>query len=133
MQLTTNVFLLAFAALAYGAAVFPSLEHRQSGSCATSPCATGLCCSQFDYCGTGTDYCQLGACTGGVGGTCSDGECCSAYGFCGTGVDFCGASSTTTTTSVTTTAATSTSTSTSATASATGYENYGSYNPYISY
>lgn len=67
----------------------PSLEHRQLGSCATAPCATGLCCSQWQYCGTGPDYCQIGSCNGGVGGTCAPGLCCSKYGYCGTGPDFC--------------------------------------------
>jgi hypothetical protein len=66
-----------------------SLEHRQLGSCATAPCAAGLCCSVYGYCGTGPDYCSTGACDGGVGGTCAAGLCCSIYGYCGTGPGYC--------------------------------------------
>ena len=74
---------------------FVPLEHRQTGSCASAPCAAGLCCSQYKYCGTGTAYCgtsggAAGSCIGGVGGKCNGGLCCSPYGYCGTGVDFCG-------------------------------------------
>ncbi|PQE07118.1 GH18 chitinase CHI18-17 protein [Rutstroemia sp. NJR-2017a BVV2] len=67
-----------------------TLQERQTGSCALAPCAKGLCCSVFKYCGTGPDYCQAGSCVGGVGGTCAAGQCCSSWGYCGTGVDFCG-------------------------------------------
>lgn len=67
----------------------PSLEHRQLGSCATTACAAGLCCSIYDYCGTGPAYCQAGSCVGGVGGTCDAGLCCSPYGYCGVGDMFC--------------------------------------------
>lgn len=80
--------------------------NRDAGSCATTPCPAGLCCSQYNYCGTGPEYCQyplrkwdhmmltntegqVGACTGGVGGTCAAGLCCSPYGFCGTGAGYC--------------------------------------------
>ena len=31
-----------------------ALEARQ-GRC---PCAAGLCCSQYGYCGTGAEYCK---------------------------------------------------------------------------
>lgn len=34
------------------------LISRQTGSCATTPCPTGLCCSVYDYCGNGTEYCM---------------------------------------------------------------------------
>lgn len=84
---------------------FHKLVSRQTGSCATIPCAAGLCCSQYDYCGTGPDYCNplhfvnfsqtyrllggVGACIGGVGGTCPTGECCSVFGFCGVGDGYC--------------------------------------------
>ncbi|PMD27850.1 hypothetical protein NA56DRAFT_640607 [Hyaloscypha hepaticicola] len=61
--------------------LMPSLEHRQLGSCATTPCAPGLCCSIYDYCGTGKAYCQAGSCNGGVGGTCPVGQCCSIFGY----------------------------------------------------
>jgi hypothetical protein len=93
----------------------PSLFHRQLGSCATSPCAAGLCCSVYGYCGTGSDYCQAGSCVGGVGGTCAAGQCCSIYGYCGTGAGYCPPTSTTA--SSTTTSSTSTSTSSSSSSS----------------
>jgi hypothetical protein len=66
-----------------------SLEHRQLGSCATEPCAAGFCCSTYGYCGTGSDYCQIGSCSGGVGGTCAAPLCCSPYGYCGSGDGYC--------------------------------------------
>ncbi|PMD33173.1 carbohydrate-binding module family 18 [Hyaloscypha variabilis F] len=100
--------------------LIPSLEHRQLGSCATAPCAPGLCCSIYDYCGTGSDYCQVGSCTGGVGGTCAPGLCCSIWGYCGVGYGYC--PSTTTTSSTTSTAA-PTSTSSSASPTGTGTVN----------
>src|ERR1700744_3889293 len=78
------------------------LAPRQLGSCATSPCAAGLCCSIYGYCGTGSDYCQAGSCVGGVGGTCADGECCSIYGYCGTGEGYCPPTSSVTSSSTTT-------------------------------
>jgi len=84
--------------LALANPLLPSLSHRQLGSCATAPCATGLCCSIYDYCGIGSEYCQPGSCTNGVGGTCAAGECCSIYGYCGTGAGFCPTTTTTTTT-----------------------------------
>ncbi|KAJ1927488.1 hypothetical protein IWQ60_002875 [Tieghemiomyces parasiticus] len=71
------------------------------GQCsASSPCAAGLCCSQYGYCGTGSDFCgtgcQGGACTttpGACSATnpCAAGQCCSKWGYCGVGSDFCGA------------------------------------------
>jgi hypothetical protein len=88
------------------------LEHRQQGSCATTPCPVGLCCSQYNYCGTGAEYCQAGSCVGGVGGTCAAGLCCSTYGYCGSGPDFCPVTMTPPPTSTTTPPPTSTSTST---------------------
>src|SRR5450432_1681068 len=69
--------------------LIPNIGHRQLGSCATAPCAVGYCCSIYEYCGTGTDYCQIGSCVGGVGGTCAAGLCCSPYGYCGTGAGYC--------------------------------------------
>jgi len=73
-----------------------ALLERQTGSCATTPCPAGLCCSQFNYCGVGPSYCQAGSCTGGVGGTCPAGSCCSKFGYCGVGVEFCGVAPTST-------------------------------------
>ncbi|KAI2616579.1 carbohydrate-binding module family 18 [Hypoxylon sp. NC1633] len=77
-------------------------------------CPTGMCCSQYGYCGNSTDYCltgcqaAFGTCTAGGGGTgsgsgngrcgpdygnavCSATECCSASGYCGTTTDHCSA------------------------------------------
>ncbi|TVY31914.1 Lectin [Lachnellula occidentalis] len=67
----------------------PKLAGRQLGACVDGPCATGLCCSQYGYCGTGPAYCQAGSCAGGVGGNCTIGLCCFEYGYCGSGPDFC--------------------------------------------
>lgn len=78
--------------------LIPSIEHRQVGSCATTPCQPGYCCSQYFYCGKTGDYCGSGTCAGGVGGTCPNaGDCCSPYGFCGQGTQYCGAPTSTTT------------------------------------
>ncbi|TVY31468.1 Antimicrobial peptide, partial [Lachnellula subtilissima] len=38
----------------------PKLAGRQLGACVDGLCATGLCCSQYGYCGTGPAYCQAG-------------------------------------------------------------------------
>jgi len=75
------VGLTTLVSSAFANPLVPSLEHRQLGSCASAPCAPGLCCSQYYYCGTGSDYCGVGTCTGGVGGTCAAGLCCSIYGY----------------------------------------------------
>jgi hypothetical protein len=37
------------------AAVAASVKERQVGAC---PCAPGLCCSRFGFCGTGPEYCK---------------------------------------------------------------------------
>lgn len=97
----------------------PLLENRQLGSCATSPCPVGYCCSIYDYCGTGPDYCQVGSCVGGVGGTCAAGECCSPYGYCGVGEGYCSSSPT----STTSTGSASTTSTTSPSSMATGLVN----------
>ncbi|KAI1386959.1 carbohydrate-binding module family 18 [Hypoxylon trugodes] len=75
-------------------------------------CPSGMCCSQYGYCGSSTDYCAegcqsaFGTCatgTGTGGGDSSDGrcgpdfgdvvcatmECCSSAGYCGTTADYC--------------------------------------------
>ncbi|KAG9246661.1 hypothetical protein BJ878DRAFT_478076 [Calycina marina] len=86
---------------------FVPLEHRgEYGSCATTPCQPGYCCSKYKYCGKGPDYCgsahdpnpdhdhghdgNVGTCIGGVGGHCYGDLCCSPYGYCGTGEAYCG-------------------------------------------
>lgn len=121
MYILTLVFLITFVQL-FGKSVSNplgfdglSIEHRQLGSCATAPCPAGLCCSQWDYCGTGPDYCQQGSCIGGVGGTCAPGLCCSKYGFCGVGPEYCGTTSITTITNTNTTTTTKTTTTTTST------------------
>ncbi|KAI1503223.1 glycoside hydrolase/deacetylase [Biscogniauxia marginata] len=79
-------------------------------------CPDSLCCSQYGYCGSTTDYCStgcqptFGTCSGGDGGgggggddddndnrcgaefgdrSCSAGACCSEAGWCGTSEDYC--------------------------------------------
>ncbi|KAI2609768.1 carbohydrate-binding module family 18 [Hypoxylon fragiforme] len=76
-------------------------------------CPTGMCCSQYGYCGNSTDYCStgcqsaFGSCGTSSGGNqsqdssdgrcgpdydnevCSATECCSASGYCGTTEDHC--------------------------------------------
>ncbi|KAH6684069.1 hypothetical protein B0J14DRAFT_3322 [Halenospora varia] len=72
-------------------------------------CGSGLCCSQYGFCGNSTDYCSdgcqsaFGICNAGseppaAGGTCgpnfsgavcSDNQCCSMSGYCGTSSDYC--------------------------------------------
>lgn len=81
--------LITLVAFTVGNPLHP-LQSRQLGSCATAPCAPGLCCSFYNFCGTGPDYCQADSCVGGVGGSCAAPNCCSAFGYCGVGVDFCG-------------------------------------------
>ncbi|PQE24482.1 GH18 chitinase CHI18-17 protein [Rutstroemia sp. NJR-2017a BBW] len=75
--LPTLSFLLLFLIPQILSSPFSPLQERQTGSCALAPCAKGLCCSVFKYCGTGPEYCQAGSCVGGVGGTCAAGQCCS--------------------------------------------------------
>ncbi|KAH8800004.1 hypothetical protein F5882DRAFT_394300 [Hyaloscypha sp. PMI_1271] len=101
-MLATKLLIVGLAALLTSVLanpLIPSLEHRQLGSCATAPCAPGLCCSIYDYCGTGPDYCQAGSCVGGVGGTCAAGMCCSIYGYCGVGDGYCPPTTTSSSTS----------------------------------
>ncbi|KAI2510038.1 Lytic polysaccharide mono-oxygenase [Fragilaria crotonensis] len=65
-----------------------------NGKCPDS----SLCCSQWGWCGTGTDFCSgtfvpNATCGNGVigNGICSNSlSCCSKWGYCGTGIDFCG-------------------------------------------
>ena len=66
-------------------------------------CADNLCCSQYGYCGSTSDYCgtgcQSGPCTssssssssgGGCNPPCDSDLCCSQYGYCGSTSDYCG-------------------------------------------
>jgi len=69
----------------------------ESSGCGSGPkCASGLCCSQYGYCGTGEAYCGSNTpapsdgC--GSGPKCASDECCSQYGYCGTGEAYCGSS-----------------------------------------
>lgn len=66
------------------------LQTHDQGSCALTPCAPSLCCSQYKYYGTGPEYCQAGSCVGVVGGTCAPGLCCSEWEFGGTGAGLVG-------------------------------------------
>ncbi|TGZ78918.1 glycoside hydrolase/deacetylase [Ascodesmis nigricans] len=72
-------------------------------------CPTGMCCSQYGWCGTESDHCGTGCqsafggcgnqkpviispdwtCGGSNGYTCPSGYCCSEYGWCGTGNGYC--------------------------------------------
>ncbi|KAJ3106926.1 chitin deacetylase [Physocladia obscura] len=81
-----------------------------NGVCtSTESCISGLCCSQYGYCGSGTDYCNANS-LGGTGGgivsgsvgqngpctltsECEQNLCCSQYGYCGSGSDYCNANS----------------------------------------
>lgn len=77
------------------ASMTPPPTVAGQGSC-TPPCAPGLCCSKYGYCGTGAEYCGS---TPGSPPTsnsarvcnppCAAGLCCSQYGYCGTGPQYC--------------------------------------------
>ncbi|KAJ1660432.1 hypothetical protein IWQ61_000649 [Dispira simplex] len=71
------------------------------GQCnANTPCPNNLCCSQWGYCGTGSDFCGTGCQNGPCEGSqaqCSStkacanpAHCCSQWGYCGVGTEFCG-------------------------------------------
>ncbi|KAL2069061.1 hypothetical protein VTL71DRAFT_15399 [Oculimacula yallundae] len=40
------------------AAAMPSLTERQGNCRSNSDCGGGLCCSQYGYCGSGSEYCK---------------------------------------------------------------------------
>ncbi|KAI5862706.1 glycoside hydrolase/deacetylase [Durotheca rogersii] len=122
-------FVLAAAGLQAACASAPSRwQARQANGPVVSPdmtcgrtgagtngytCPTGLCCSQYGYCGSSSDYCDagcqasFGSCVPGNGtsdggGTvdgrcgpdfggavCSSTECCSLSGYCGTTPEHC--------------------------------------------
>ncbi|KAK9680738.1 hypothetical protein K7432_015860 [Basidiobolus ranarum] len=68
-------------------------------------CGSGLCCSQWGYCGYSSDHCSdgcqknYGTCDsslkklneqcGSKYGTCDAGLCCSEWGYCGYSSDHC--------------------------------------------
>jgi hypothetical protein len=84
-------------------------------------CPTGLCCSEYGWCGAGEVYCSVGcqnafgvcsevtvtstvqtppgptnlspdnSCGGATGYVCGTGLCCSEYGWCGSGDTYCAA------------------------------------------
>lgn len=71
----------------------------RAGECTSNAnCPAGSCCSQYGYCGTGSDYCNgstpppTTSNCGNTGAPCASGQCCSQYGYCGTGPDYCGSS-----------------------------------------
>jgi hypothetical protein len=104
MYITTLLLTLTLLTSTLSNPLFlPALSERQLGSCATTPCPVGLCCSIYDYCGTGPSYCQVGSCVGGVGGTCPVGTCCSIYGYCDAGPGFCPPTTSSTTSKATST------------------------------
>ncbi|KAK1750945.1 lectin [Echria macrotheca] len=57
---TLTALVTASACIAAATPVYPVEDdmepalHRRLGEC---PCAAGLCCSKWGYCGTGPDYC----------------------------------------------------------------------------
>ncbi|KAJ1913068.1 hypothetical protein IWQ60_009366, partial [Tieghemiomyces parasiticus] len=108
VRVSAFLTLLAFVA----APIFVAAQGVPSGgSCnASTPCAAGLCCSQWGYCGTGPEYCgskpPTSTSQGGGGpkptdvstdGSCNANkvcpgtQCCSQWGYCGAGDAFCGA------------------------------------------
>ncbi|KAI9218274.1 hypothetical protein BC828DRAFT_223538 [Blastocladiella britannica] len=85
----------------------PGGINSQCGSGKPS-CGTGLCCSQFGFCGNTAGHCAAGSCQPRYSGLnacasgsadfcgtgkpqCPTGQCCSQYGYCGTGASYCGA------------------------------------------
>ena len=70
-------------------------QHQLLNIVKRSTCPSGLCLSQYDYCGTGDAYCGAGCkggpCQGGGNNPCAPGLCLSQYDYCGTGDAYCGA------------------------------------------
>ena len=93
VQIILLIALLSFANIAYGCST-------------TDLCAGNLCCSQWGFCGSTSEYCgagcQSGPCgsnTGSSSGSsgscsasspCAGGLCCSQYGYCGSTSEYCG-------------------------------------------
>ncbi|CAG8477882.1 9164_t:CDS:2 [Funneliformis mosseae] len=92
----------------------PVSTNGKCGSSAGTRCASGSCCSQYNFCGTTSAYCSTGCqssfgtcgttstppptglpistdgkCGSSAGTRCPDGSCCSQYNFCGTTSDYC--------------------------------------------
>ncbi|KAJ4954490.1 hypothetical protein NE237_011273 [Protea cynaroides] len=67
-------------------------ESAMAQSCG---CASGLCCSQYRYCGTGDAYCGTGGQAGpyyssGTPSCCCESDvCCSQYGYWVAGITYC--------------------------------------------
>ncbi|CAG8489648.1 15241_t:CDS:2 [Funneliformis caledonium] len=68
------------------------------GATAGKRCPDGLCCSQYNFCGSSSAYCSTGCqssfgtygrCGATAGTRCPDGSCCSQYNFCGSTSDYC--------------------------------------------
>jgi len=97
----------------------PSGKPTPDDTCGGSngyTCKSGECCSQWGWCGTGSEFCGTGcqiaygtctstgggggttppitspddSCGGTTGYTCGGNQCCSQYGWCGTGTAYCG-------------------------------------------
>ena len=88
------------AAVLLAALHFSTCLAQQCGSqSGGATCANNLCCSQYGYCGSTSDYCgtgcQSGPCTSSSGGgcnpACASNLCCSQYGYCGSTSAYCGA------------------------------------------
>eukprot|EP00271_Cylindrocystis_brebissonii_P020594 TRINITY_DN688_c0_g2_i10.p1 TRINITY_DN688_c0_g2~~TRINITY_DN688_c0_g2_i10.p1 ORF type:complete len:313 (+),score=8.09 TRINITY_DN688_c0_g2_i10:418-1356(+) len=69
-------------------------------NCGSGENCGSLCCSQFGFCGSTSDYCGTGCNPNGgtcpSAGGCGTGpncgtQCCSEFGYCGTTSDYCGA------------------------------------------
>ncbi|KAI3648811.1 hypothetical protein MP228_006665 [Amoeboaphelidium protococcarum] len=113
--------LIQSIAMIFAAGAFAETTSTDAvGSCGVGkPCAKGLCCSNYGFCGTGEQYCGLGCKNDLSNGLCSknnvklpistdgrcglqsdgsklhcpQGACCSTNGYCGFTSEFCSASS----------------------------------------
>ena len=91
-----GVAAVLLAALLLSSACFAQDCGSEAGG---AICEDNLCCSQYGYCGSTSDYCgtgcQSGPCTsssssGACDPACESGLCCSQYGYCGSTIDYCG-------------------------------------------
>ena len=91
----TSLVAVVLAALLLSSACFAQDCGSEAGG---AICEDNLCCSQYGYCGSTSDYCgtgcQSGPCTSSSGGgcnpACASNLCCSQYGYCGSTRDYCG-------------------------------------------